>query len=211
MEGRRENLVAPADLHDVTAEQHADAIGKHPHDGKVMRDEQHGDAALGLQSLQEREDARLNRDIQCRQDFVAQQQGRLGDKAACDGDALALAARQFVGKALGIIRVQPDIGERRDDMSGERLPKKNSQRPRQRLADARARIERGIRVLEHELDQPALVRRCAALTCPASLAGKHDASLRRGNQPGDRPRQRRFSAAEFADQSEGFAFADMES
>ena len=163
MEGRCENLVAAPDLHDVAAKQHADAVGQHAHHGEVVRDEQHGDAALGLQPLQQREDARLHRDVERRQDLVAKQQRRLGDKAAGDGDALALAARQFIGKTRGIFPVEPDVGRappRR--LSGEDLPEEELQRPRQRLGDARAWVERGVRVLEHELDQPALFRRCAA-------------------------------------------------
>ena len=211
MEGRCKDLIAPPDLHDVAAEQHADTVGEHAHDGKVVRDEQHGDAALGLQALQERQDARLDRDVERRQDLVAEQQRRLGDEAARDGDALALAARQFVRKAVGIFAVEPDVGRAlRRRLSGEDRPKKNSS-GRASAFEMRAR---GLSEASGFWNTNWISRRSSGAALPdmarERLAGQRDAARGRRDQPGDGARQRRLPAAGFAHQGERLAFLDVE-
>ena len=76
-------------------------------------------------------------------DRISSQSSSAGSaiRAAGDGDALALAAGQLVGKAPGIFAVEPDVGQRRRDVFRATIAAEEElQRPRQRLGD-RARAD----------------------------------------------------------------------
>ena len=59
----REHALDLADLDDPTEIHDRDAIGDMPHDRQIVRDDQIGDAELGLQILEQVDDAGLNRDV----------------------------------------------------------------------------------------------------------------------------------------------------
>ena len=63
---------------------------------KVMADEQQREAEFLLQVLQQVDDLGLDRNVECRDSFVADDQIRLSRKRARDADALTLSAGEFV-------------------------------------------------------------------------------------------------------------------
>ena len=135
-----------------------------------MRDEEVGDPLLRLQLAQQLDDVRLHRDVEGRQDLVAEHQPRPCRKRAGDRDALPLAARELVRVAAGEGRVEPHVLERLAHAVSARLaaqPEEQLQRTTHDLVHALARVERGIRVLEDELD-----------LAPHVLAARLDASRR---------------------------------
>ena len=155
VERRREDGAGGADLEQLAAKQDADTIGERPHHGEIVSDEQHRDAVLGAQALQKVEDAGLHRDVERREDLVAQQQRRARSERPGDRDPLALAARELVGVARGIGGIQPHVLEQRRDAlpncaaaaGGRRV-----ERPGDGVADGAARVERGVGILEDVLD-----------------------------------------------------------
>ena len=62
----------------------------------IVADEQEGEAEIGLQLHQQIEHLRLHRHVERGHRFVGHDQLGLRRQGAGDGDALALAARQFV-------------------------------------------------------------------------------------------------------------------
>ncbi len=61
----------PARIHD------RHVMGEMPHDGQIMGNENEGDTGFALQILQQIDDLRLNRNVECRHRLVADNQIRL--------------------------------------------------------------------------------------------------------------------------------------
>ena len=73
-----------------------DLMGDEAHDGEIVRDEQIGDPHLLLERLQEIQDLRLYRHVQGACRLVAYDESGLDCQRACNTDALALSAGEFV-------------------------------------------------------------------------------------------------------------------
>ena len=71
-------------------------MGEISHDSQVVTDKKHRDMCLGLKTSQQGDDVGLYRDIERRQDFVAQQKLGVGDQRACNRNTLTLATGEFV-------------------------------------------------------------------------------------------------------------------
>ena len=139
---RRIDTLDRTHRHEFAAEQHADAIGEGTHHREIMRDEEHGHVAVGAQLGQQFEDIRLDRHVERREHLVADQQLRIGDQRARDGDALALAAGQFVGETPRIGTIEADICKCCNHACSDVVSlAKHFKRARQDGADAGARIE----------------------------------------------------------------------
>ena len=101
------------------------------HHGEVVADEDVGEAKLALQVQEQVEDLRLHGDVEGRRRLVADDDLGPHDEGARDGDALALAARELAGIAVGEARGQadtfqhleraaPPLGRRADTMDRQR-------------------------------------------------------------------------------------------
>ena len=91
-----ENLSRRAGLDDFSLIHHGDAVGDVVDDAKVMGDENHRQPEVFLERGDEIEDLRLDGDIECGDRFVGDDELRFRGERAGDGDALALAAGEFV-------------------------------------------------------------------------------------------------------------------
>ena len=121
---------------------------------EVVRDEDIAAAELVLQVHEEIEDLRLDRDIERRYRLVSDDDRRIHDHGAGDRNALALAAREHMRVAAQMLAAQTDQGQQRFDAFppfGLGQAGIDQQRLTQGRFDAGARVERGIRVLEHHL------------------------------------------------------------
>ncbi len=178
-----------------------------------MRDEDEGELAALLQPLQQQQDLRLDRDVEGGNRLVGDEQFGLKRQRASDADALALPAAEFVRIAHHRIVGQADLGEEGarprlafgivgDAVDAHRLD--------QCLADPAARIERGIGVLEDDLQlaaqraHPCLAGGDDVLALEDYLAGIGLDEAEDGASSG------RLAAAGLADKAEGLAVAHGE-
>ena len=86
MLGRGQDLSRVSLLHDFALEHDADGIGKTPHDGDVMGDQQRRKSQFALEPPQQIKNRCPDHRIQCRHRFVA-------DKRGCETRALAISTR----------------------------------------------------------------------------------------------------------------------
>ncbi len=95
-------------------------------DGEVVADEQIREAELRLELRKQVENSRLDGDVERRDGFVADENLRFDGECTCDGDPLALAARELTwvavrGRGLEADRLE-QVGDpivasiRRDDI-----------------------------------------------------------------------------------------------
>ena len=84
-------------------------MGQRAHDGQIMRNKQISNVVFSLQGTQQFDDAGLHRDIQRRQNFVAQHQPRIGGQGPGDCHPLAFAAGKLIGKTLGIGAIKAHV------------------------------------------------------------------------------------------------------
>ena len=89
---------------------------------QIVADEHVGEVAPLLQVAQQLDDLRLHGHVEGRGRLVEHDELRLERHGAGDGDALALAAGEFVRVAVHRRRIEADIGERlRDDLAALRI------------------------------------------------------------------------------------------
>src|SRR6185503_11016865 len=86
--------------------------------GEVMGDEQVGQPQVALEALEQVDDLRLDRDVECADGLVADDQLRLHGQRPGDPDALPLAAAELVRIALHEGRVEADQVEQVGDPRG---------------------------------------------------------------------------------------------
>ena len=77
-------------------------------DREVVGDEQVGQLELVLEAFEQVDDLGLDRDVQGADRFVGDDQIRVECQRPGNADPLALAAAEFVGIAVAVVRVEPD-------------------------------------------------------------------------------------------------------
>lgn len=77
--------------------------------GQVMGNEQIGQAPFLLQALHHVDDLDLDGHVEGRNRFIAEDTFRVDGQGPGDADALALAAAEFMGIALGRFRPHVDL------------------------------------------------------------------------------------------------------
>ena len=111
-------------------------------------------ARAALQVAQQVEDLRLDRDVERRDRLVGDEQLGVERERARDADALALAARELVRVAVVVLGVQPDRAPAAPARALRRpalLAGRGSRAARRRSADRLAGVQRGVGVLEDDL------------------------------------------------------------
>ncbi len=135
---------------------------------------------------------------------------RLDCQRPRDGDALALAAAEFVRIFADVARRKPTRSSSSDTflgMSRARHVLVRADGLGQRVVHRHARVERRVRVLENHLEIPARVAQGGAFQSGEVAPAEHDLPGGRRDQLEDRAPERGFAAAGFADQAEHLAFA----
>ena len=102
-------LFGPGQLHDAALVDDGDAVGDVAHHGKIVGDEQIGDAAFLLQAAQQVQHLCTDGHIQCADGLIGNDELRLHDQGPGNADALALSAGKFVGEAGGKFRQQTHV------------------------------------------------------------------------------------------------------
>ena len=208
--GERARLAAFDDLAEI---HHHDLVAHVRHGGEVVGDEEVGEAEPRLQIAQQVEDLGADRDVERRDRLVQHDQLGRQDQRAGDGDALALAAREFVREEIGRALRQADQVEQLQHAPAD-LGRVDLLVGDQRLgddgADAHARIERGVGILEHRLDGFAVVP-AAGRVQPGEIAALEQDGAAGGRlQPEHEFRRRGLAAARFAHHAQRLAALDGE-
>src|SRR5205814_9669752 len=148
-----------------------------------------------------------------RGDLVADQDRRLRDQRAGDGDALALATRALVGVAPRVAGRQGDLLAHLADhglglLAGGDVA--DAERLTDRRPDGLARVQRAVGVLEDVLDLTAYV----GAACAGRLGQLGAAELDRAGpvvvQAGDRPGGGRLSRAGLTDDGQDLALLERQ-
>ena len=94
--GRVEELGGRGLFHDAAVLHDGDVIRDLTDDGQIVRDEEHGEGVSEAKFAQQREDLRLDGDVERGGGFVCDEELRAVDEGHRDEDALALASRELV-------------------------------------------------------------------------------------------------------------------
>ena len=183
------------------------------HHGEVVGDEHVGHSELLLQILQKVHDLGLHRHVQRRDRLVAHDQPGPRGQRPRNADALALAARELMGVALGVVGVQAHGLEQLGHQllgRGARGDAVQQDRLHQRLAHRHARVERAERVLEHHLHVPARALQAGGGQRDDVLAIEHHRAAVRLQQAQQGPAGGGLAAAALAHDGQRFARADRE-
>src|SRR6185312_8758148 len=208
------------DLGDAPGIHDRHAVGSLGDHADVVGDQHHRHAMVAAELLQERDDLRLDGDVERGGRLVGDDELRIAAQRQRDDDALTHAAREMVRIVVEA------LCRGRDADFGQELDRPRARLARRHLAvrrdrldelspDAVERIEAGQRVLENcadalAADVPQLLRREVV----DALAGEDDAPCRDAPGPVDEADDRGaghgFAGAGFADHAQHFTGADLE-
>ena len=197
-----------ADLNDPPRFQHRDAFGHRRGRGKIVGHEQQRQSALALQCRQQHEDFATMMRVQRRHRLVADQQLRIAGQRAGNGDALALAAGELVRVSHGHVGIEADCHQQFAGFSEPRCRIADAVDPQRfahDVANAHARIQRRIRILEHHADAFAHRAQRGAVQCGQLDIVQPHPTLRAAQQAQHRAAEGALAAAAFAQQREAFA------
>ena len=191
MRGRMDDRLDRADLDDPAGVHHGDAVaglGDHAH---VVGDQHDRRAVLLAQALEQRNDLRLDRDVERRRRLVGDDQLRLAGEREGDHDALAHAARELVRVLVEALLGRRNAGLlQQPDRAPARLGGADRQVRLDRLdqlpADRVERIERGQRILEDGADRAAAHLAHLPRRAGCRCAGRRSGSRRRRCARADR-------------------------
>jgi len=192
-----EDLVPRPLLDDPALAHDHDSVGNLLDGREVVADEQAGEAVLALESAKERQNLLLDRHVEGRDRLVGDDEGGIAHERAGDGHALALAARELVREAPPEAR-KADLLQHR-----VRAPRlcagveagRESQGLGHDGADAHARVERRVGVLEDDLAGEAEGEQGRSALRRHVLAPEKDTALGRVEETQHGAAERRLARA----------------
>src|SRR5271169_6132812 len=149
-------LLGRASLHDLSGVHDQDLVREVAGRGDVVGDIEHREAEAPAEVVEQVQHLQADRDVEHRHWLVGEQHARAGGQRTGEGDPLALAAGQLM-RVLGQELLggrEPDLLHQADDLMADLcvLALMKLDRPFEVIAHGMYRVERGERVLEHELD-----------------------------------------------------------
>ena len=178
-----------------------------------MADEQVRELELLLQLREQVQHLCPDRYVQCRHRLVEHENLRVQHQRSRDRDPLPLAAGEHVRIAVIELRSQADLRHHRAGGRGAvggAHAGVDEQRLLQRLADLLARVERAVRVLEHDLHLAAQGIAGSGAGRGEVLAIDDEGARGRLFDQGDQAREGRLAGAGFADHRERLAGLERE-
>src|SRR5262249_26130911 len=180
---------------------------------EVVGDEEIGEAELLLEVHQEVDDLRLDRYVERRDRFVADDERGVEGERPGDADALALAAGELVRIALHRLPPEADLAEDCRDAVEELAPRGDAviaHRLGHDVADIHARVQGRVRVLEDDLQLAAVGPHLAAGEAVDAGAAQLDRAGGGLDQLQHRLAGGRLAATALADQAQRLSGADRE-
>ncbi len=196
---RRRRFHDHAEVHD------GDSIRDVVHDAEVVRDEDVRELKLVLEVVEQVDDLRLDRDVECRDRLVGDDQLGAQRERARDADPLALAAGELVREAVDVLRGEPDHLEQLPDLLANLVAASvavDLERVGDDLPDALAWIERRVRVLEDHLQLAPVGTKLGARQARDVVAAESHRPAGRLQEPDEEAPQRRLPAAGLSDDAE---------
>ena len=176
-----------------------------------------GQVALALERHQQLQHLRPDRHVESAHRLVADDQLGLDAERPGNADALALAAGEFMGIAIHVFTPHVHRFEQvADDLAAflARFHPELAQRVFERAEDRESRIERGMRVLEDDLQALAVGVELALAERGEVVAARRavvdDLAVGGADELQDRLAQRGLAAAAFADKAEDLAAVDVD-
>ena len=126
---------------------------------EVVRDQEVGERVLVPQPRDQLEHPRLHRHVERACRLVEDEHARLDRERPRDRDPLALAARELMGEAPGVLGVEPNIAQKVGDACRRAGAVDGAVRPEglgDRSADPHPRVEGRVGILEDDLDALAV-------------------------------------------------------
>ena len=142
-------------LHQLAQVHHGDPVGHQAHHAQIVRDEQIGEREALLQVVEKVEYLGLDRHVEGGDRLVAHHDAGIERDGAADRYALPLTAGEVGRHAAGVPRRQADRVEQLVDAPLDPpavAEAVDAERLGYDAADRQPRVERGVRVLEHDLD-----------------------------------------------------------
>ena len=192
---------------------HRDAIGHVRDYRQIVRDEQIGEAAITLQVTQQVDDLRLHTHIEGGHRFIAHHKRWFDGKRTRDSDPLSLSTGEFVRVATAVLGAKADFIEQSRDaticvntfrelMDDQAFP--------DRGADGHTRVERTVRILEHDL-HPSSHTTQRFTAEPAHVnAIEMDAAAGGLDQSENRAPGCRLATTRFTNEGQGFCTSEIE-
>ena len=107
-----EELVLIREFDELSHIHHRDAVAEMPHDSEIVRDKQEREVVALLNVTKKVQDLRLDRDVERRDGFIADEKLRPQHERASDPDPLPLAAAEHMRVAPSGVSGQTDDVER---------------------------------------------------------------------------------------------------
>ena len=206
--------LAGGDFDDGAGVHDGDVVGHGADDGEVVGDEEVAEAEAVLQVKQEVDDLGLHGDVEGGDGFVGDDEIGAECEGAGDADALALAAGEFVGVAVGGGLGEADHVEEFGDAAGAFGAGEAAfdvERFGDGVADAHAGVEGAVGVLEDELEAVADGGEVlGSVGAGDGLVEEGDVTGGGGDEADEEAAGGGFAGAGFADEAEGFAGCDGE-
>src|SRR4249920_773217 len=211
MHRRSVDLRARPQLDDLSQVHDRNAVGDVPHHRQVVSDEEIREAELTLELLEQVHDLRLDRDVERRHRLVEDHHPRVEGERPCDADALPLAARELMWEAVRVLGREPD---RAQELLHSAIPLASAveamdpERLGDDVPDRHARVQRGVRILEDDLDVPPDRPHLPALQPRDVLTVEDDLPGGRFEELQDGATEGRLAAAGLTHDAERLARAD---
>ena len=183
------------------------------HHAQIMADEEIGEAIAALQVAQQVHHLRLHRHVERGGRLVQHDEARLQHHGPRHGDALALAAGEFVRVALGRVGIEPDLEQRlldeRAALGGGAADAMHLEPLLDDLRHRQPRRQARERILEHDLHL-APQRPHGALADAVEPAAVEADRAVAADEAQQREAERGLARAAFADDAEGLAPGEAE-
>src|SRR5262245_49124368 len=197
-------------LDDASPVHDEDALRQARDDREIMADEEAGEPALAADAREQVDNLRLHRHVERTHRLVADHELWSDDECPGDTRTLQLSTAQLVRISRPELAVEPDLGECRFDACVASGFIESGRQREQRLGnafgDGHARIEAGVRILEHELQAAAESAKLAARQRVDAPALPEDLPGLEWDEAQDGPAKRGLAATRLANEPEDLAF-----
>ena len=213
MQGAAEDALLARQLDDAAQVHHRDPVPDVFDHRQIVGDEEVSQAEFFLQVHQQVEHLRLHRDVQRRHRLVGDDQPGVQCQRARDAQPLALPAGELERIALERVTAQAHLLQQRHDTAllvrgiGHTVV---LQRLGDDLADAHARVERRIRILEHHLRLAPMLAHALVVQVRDLGVAEPDAAAGGLEQAQHGLAHRGLAATRLTHQAQRFTRADLE-
>ena len=205
-------LVDRAFLDELAQVHHPDAIAEVPHHRQVVRDEEVGETEVALQVVEQVQHSRLHADVERTDRLIEHDDLGFDRERPGDAQPLPLPTRELMREAVGVRGVEAHLRQQLLDAAVmvPAVQAVDHERLGERRPHRLARIQRGVRVLEHELHATTQGTKTRTLEPGDVVVAEPDRAAVARLQPGDAASERGLAASRLADEAERLPALDRQ-